>query len=162
MTVLTLDLGTNTGWAYLDVDNQVTHGVEVFKDPRMNNWRIKNAETHGARFYKFQCWLQQMMTRNIDVIVYEEMNFTTNCSAAYFYGGLRGILLATAYQHNISIHGINVVIIKKLMTGKGRATKQEIIAAVKKLGYEPEDDNAADALAILYSVVKNKDILIKH
>ena len=39
---------------------------------------------------------------------------------------------------------------KKFITGKGNAGKQAVIAAVKALGHLPEDDNEADALALLH------------
>ena len=39
--------------------------------------------------------------------------------------------------------------IKRHVTGKGNADKQAVIAAVKALGFNPADDNEADALALL-------------
>ena len=45
--------------------------------------------------------------------------------------------------------GIGVGTIKKFATGKGNAKKSAVIAAVKAWGYEPKDDNQADAIALL-------------
>ncbi len=39
--------------------------------------------------------------------------------------------------------------IKRHVTGKGNADKAAMIAAVKARGFNPVDDNEADALAIL-------------
>jgi Holliday junction resolvasome RuvABC endonuclease subunit len=36
------------------------------------------------------------------------------------------------------------------MTGKGNASKTDVIKAVKSKGHQPKDDNEADALALLY------------
>ena len=40
--------------------------------------------------------------------------------------------------------------IKKFITGKGNAGKPAVIAAVQALRHQPEDDNEADALALLH------------
>jgi Holliday junction resolvasome RuvABC endonuclease subunit len=39
--------------------------------------------------------------------------------------------------------------IKRFATGKGNADKSEVIAALRARGFEPADDNEADAIAIL-------------
>ena len=39
--------------------------------------------------------------------------------------------------------------IKRHVTGKGNADKDAVIAAVRALGFDPADDNEADALALL-------------
>ena len=39
--------------------------------------------------------------------------------------------------------------IKRFIAGKGNADKAAVIAAVRKRGFAPEDDNEADAVAIL-------------
>ena len=39
--------------------------------------------------------------------------------------------------------------IKRFATSKGNADKQAMIAAVRARGFEPADDNEADAIAIL-------------
>jgi Holliday junction resolvasome RuvABC endonuclease subunit len=44
--------------------------------------------------------------------------------------------------------------IKKFMTGKGNATKEEMIAAAKLRGFDPKTDDEADALGILFLALK--------
>ena len=39
------------------------------------------------------------------------------------------------------------------MTGKGNADKKAVIEAVRRLGFNPSDDNEADALALLHWAV---------
>ena len=55
------------------------------------------------------------------------------------WGELRGI----PYE------GVPVGTIKRHATGKGNAPKQAMIDAVRAKGFSPEDDNEADAIAIL-------------
>ena len=45
--------------------------------------------------------------------------------------------------------------IKKHITGKGNAPKEDVIAAVKNKGFLPIDDNEADSLALLDFVLTN-------
>ena len=40
--------------------------------------------------------------------------------------------------------------IKKHATGKGNANKAAMIATMQALGFQPADDNEADALALLH------------
>jgi Holliday junction resolvasome RuvABC endonuclease subunit len=45
--------------------------------------------------------------------------------------------------------GVPVGTIKRHATGRGNASKQEVIDAMRRLGHPVSDDNEADALAIL-------------
>ncbi len=46
--------------------------------------------------------------------------------------------------------GVPVGTIKKFATGNGNASKLAMVAAMKERGHKPQDDNEADALALLY------------
>ena len=48
--------------------------------------------------------------------------------------------------------------IKKHATGKGNASKDEMVAAMRLLGHEPADDNEADALALLYFALTAQEV----
>jgi Holliday junction resolvasome RuvABC endonuclease subunit len=48
--------------------------------------------------------------------------------------------------------------IKKHITGKGNADKLAVIKAVQALGFNPKDDNEADALALLSFAMKQESI----
>ena len=49
----------------------------------------------------------------------------------------------------IPYQGVPVGTIKRFIAGKGNADKDAVIAAIRARGFEPADDNEADALAIL-------------
>jgi Holliday junction resolvasome RuvABC endonuclease subunit len=42
--------------------------------------------------------------------------------------------------------------IKRFITGKGNASKSEVIEAIHEKGFSPRDDNEADALALMFCV----------
>ncbi|MBV5324571.1 MAG: hypothetical protein J0626_04495 [Rhodospirillaceae bacterium] len=69
--------------------------------------------------------------------------------AAHFYGGFLAHLTAWCELKCIPYQGVPVGTIKRHATGKGNAGKEAVISAMRSKGFNPEDDNEADALAIL-------------
>ena len=54
-----------------------------------------------------------------------------------------------AWWASLPYQGVPVGTWKRHACGKGNADKQAVIAAVRERGFEPADDNEADAIAIL-------------
>lgn len=144
---LALDLGTTTGWAMLGQNNQITSGVVYFKPQRY--------EGGGMRYLRFQGWLDEInqLGDKINQVYFEEVRNHKGCDAAHVYGGLLAHLTAWCEQKQIPYSGVPVGTIKKHITGKGNSGKELIIKAVQNLGFNPADDNEADALALLNFVV---------
>jgi hypothetical protein len=107
-----------------------------------------------------------METRNIagaiDAVYFEEVRRHLGVDAAHAYGGFLGGLMAWCEEHSIPYEGVSVGIIKKFITGKGNAGKTAVINAVKAFGYNPEDDNEADALALLHYATQQHEIGRSH
>jgi Holliday junction resolvasome RuvABC endonuclease subunit len=78
--------------------------------------------------------------------------------AAHAYGGFMAHLTAWCEHHQIPYQGVPVGTIKKHATGKGNASKDEMIAAMKALGHSPTDDNEADALALLHYALTQQEV----
>ncbi|MBB6160140.1 crossover junction endodeoxyribonuclease RuvC [Bartonella doshiae] len=143
-TILCLDLGTKTGWAICGADGRITSDTEHFQSRRF--------EGGGMRYLRFKRWLIELKRSvdEIDAVYFEEVRRHIGTDAAHVYGGLLGHLTAWCEHHQIPYEGIPVGTIKKATTGKGNASKEEMIKAVRTKGHNPKDDNEADALAILY------------
>ncbi|UNE55284.1 crossover junction endodeoxyribonuclease RuvC [Bartonella machadoae] len=143
-TILCLDLGTKTGWAIRGVDGHIFSGTVNFQSRRF--------EGGGMRYLRFKQWLTEMKVTagSIDAVYFEEVRRHVGTDAAHVYGGLLATLAKWCEHHQIPYEGIPVGTIKKETTGKGNASKEEIIKAMCAKGHEPKDDNEADALAILY------------
>ena len=142
-TILALDLGTTTGWALRDRTGRITSGTESFKPRRF--------EGGGMRFLRFKGWLTELKAHaeGIDALVFEEVRRHVSTDAAHAYGGFLATLTAWCEHHQIPYQGVPVGTIKKHATGKGNASKEDVIAAVQARGHDPVDDNEADALALL-------------
>tara|TARA_B100001564_G_scaffold307817_1_gene277872 strand:+ start:266 stop:748 length:483 start_codon:yes stop_codon:yes gene_type:complete len=148
--ILALDLGTHTGWAACDDTGFVTSGMIHFKTTRFDGG--------GIRYLKFKRWLTEVKQSLdvIDEIYFEEVRRHSGVDAAHAYGGFMATLTSWCEHHQIPYQGIPVGTIKKHITGKGNANKQAIINAVKALGFNPIDDNEADAIALLNLILTNQ------
>ncbi|WP_273756879.1 crossover junction endodeoxyribonuclease RuvC [Bartonella sp. MM73XJBT] len=153
-TILCLDLGTKTGWAICGADGHITSDTEHFQSRRF--------EGGGMRYLRFKKWLSELKRSvdEIDAVYFEEVRRHVGTDAAHVYGGFLATLTAWCEHHQIPYEGIPVGTIKKATTGKGNASKEEMIKAICSKGHTPKDDNEADALAILY-LMKEGDIHVQ-
>jgi Holliday junction resolvasome RuvABC endonuclease subunit len=147
LSVLTLDLGTQTGWALRDRSGTITSGSISFKPGRF--------EGGGMRFLRFKHWLDEVreLAQGLDAVYFEEVRRHAGVDAAHAYGGFLAHLTAWCEHHGVPYQGIPVGTIKKHATGKGNADKAAMLAAARAWGYAPVDDNEADALALLRFVL---------
>ena len=150
-TILALDLGTTTGWALRGGDGHIISGSASFRPQRF--------EGGGMRFLRFKTWLAELNAHadGIDALVFEEVRRHAGVDAAHAYGGFLATLTAWCEHHGIPYQGVPVGTIKKHATGKGNASKDEMMAAMRARGYLPADDNEADALALLHWAIQQHD-----
>jgi Holliday junction resolvasome RuvABC endonuclease subunit len=149
-TILALDLGTRMGWAWRDSTGLIDHGSEDFAYP-------KNAPM-GKRFVNFQNWLDGPGALEFhDVVIYEDVRRHAGTAAAHMYGGFQALLLAQCVRRNVPTDWLGVGEIKKHATGKGNAPKDAVIAAMQARGFQPQDDNDADALALLFAYLDKEE-----
>jgi Holliday junction resolvasome RuvABC endonuclease subunit len=139
MKLLALDLGTATGWAVGEVDRKPVYGTEGFALGRFDGG--------GMRFLRFQRWLEEVL-QGVDQLAYEEVRRHLGTDAAHVYGGLQAILTKECELRAIPYQAVPVGTIKRFATGRGNASKQDMLAAITARGYLPLDDNAADAIAL--------------
>ena len=142
-SILALDLGSTTGWAVRNSRCRILHGTAEFRPSRY--------EGGGMRYLRFGKWLDQTLeiTGGIDAVYFEEVRRHIGTDAAHVFGGLLATLTAWCEERAIPYQGVPVGTWKRHACGKGNASKEDVIAAMRKLGFEPVDDNEADAIAIL-------------
>jgi Holliday junction resolvasome RuvABC endonuclease subunit len=151
--ILALDLGTQTGWALSSADQPITSGSESFKPQRF--------EGGGMRYLRFKRWLTEIKQSvdSIDAVYFEEVRRHAGVDAAHAYGGFLATLTAWCEHHQIPYQGVPGGTIKKHATGKGNASKAEMIASTIKRGFNPADDNEADALALLHWALETQEVI---
>ena len=145
MKLLALDIATKTGW----------------KSPTASGtWDLtpNKGESSGMKLIRFRAKLIEIIkAENIRIIAYERpAGF--HKQALIVAGELVGVLKMVAEEHHIHLACYSATEIKKFATGKGNATKEEMIKAAQKKGYNPQDDNEADAIH-LYDLAIQKLLL---
>lgn len=142
-TLLALDLGTTTGWALRARDGLITSGTASFRSGRFDGG--------GMRYLRFTNWLTELdrLSGPISAIWFEEVRRHVGTDAAHVFGGMLATLTAWAELRGVPYEGVPVGTWKRRVCGKGNASKEAIIAAIRARGFRPADDNEADALAIL-------------
>jgi hypothetical protein len=142
-TILALDLGTTTGWALRSQDGLITSGTVSLRPGRFDGG--------GMRYLRFANWLAELerLSGPISAIWFEEVRRHAGTDAAHVYGGLMATLTAWGEMRCVPYQGVAVGTIKRHATGKGNASKQDMVAAARARGFSPADDNEADAIAIL-------------
>jgi Holliday junction resolvasome RuvABC endonuclease subunit len=141
MALLTIDLGTTTGWCLRSGANSVS-----------GTWSLKGDrfEGGGMRFVRFRAELDALHAKTpVKYVAYEAVHRHAGTAAAHIYGGLMATLTAWCETHGIPYEGVGVGTIKKHVTGNGAASKAAMIAAARKYGFDPSDDNEADAIALM-------------
>ena len=146
--VLAIDLGTTTGWAHKSPDGLITSGTVSFRPSRFDGG--------GMRYLRFQNWLSEMdrLSGPLSAIYFEEVRRHIGTDAAHVFGGLMAVLTAWAEMRGVPYQGVPVGTIKKSATGRGNAPKQAMIDAARARGFDPKDDNEADAIAILFWAIE--------
>ena len=140
--ILSLDIATKTGWK-----TETSSGV----------WNLKpnRGESEGMRVVRFKAKVRELIQlENIDLIAYERpagMHKSSIMVASEMVGVLKDLCI----ELNIDSACYSASEIKKFATGKGNANKEAMIEAATKLGYNPQDDNEADAIH-LYLLTKKE------
>lgn len=164
MIICAVDLGAKTGLATYVSETRNMHSktVDFVKDfkklasPKFQNFK-KNKYAKYAVFYdKIKNYI-----KHADVVVYEKVRRHISADSAHAYGAFEAMLQIACIELNIECVTLEVSSIKKSATGKGNATKDEMIAAVNAKGHNVGDDNAADAVAMIMFFLKSKHVSSK-
>jgi Holliday junction resolvasome RuvABC endonuclease subunit len=151
IVILTLDLGSHTGWALRGSDGTITSGTAHFQPHRF--------EGGGMRYLRFKCWLAEVgrAAGAVHAVYFEEVRRHAGVNAAHAYGGFLAHLTAWCEQRQVPYQGVPVGTIKKHATGLGNASKAAMVAAIQAKGYPVTDDNEADAIALLHWAMAQVD-----
>jgi len=144
MKILALDIATVTGWK-----TETSSGT----------WNLKpnRGESEGMRVVRFKAKVKEMVElENISLISYERPAglFKSSIMVA---SEMVGVLKLLCIEKGIDLACYSATEIKKFATGKGNANKDAMIQAAKDLGFNPSDDNEADAIH-LYNLTKKDTI----
>lgn len=133
--ILALDIATKTGWK-----TRTASGVWDLK--------VNRGESEGMRVVRFYSKVKELiLLEDIDIVAYERAGGMFK-GAIIVESEMIGALKLFCTENNIDLACYSATEIKKFATGKGNAKKEAMIEAAKELGYNPKDDNEADAIHI--------------
>jgi crossover junction endodeoxyribonuclease RuvC len=138
--LLAIDLGTSCGWA-----RGFAHaGPPLYGTLNLSPGRFSGG---GMRFVRFQNELEVLLD-GVGRVAFEEVRRHRGVDAAHIYGGLMATLTATCERMSIPYEGIPVGTWKRAFTGKGNASKQDVVDEAARRGYNPKTEDEADALGV--------------
>ena len=144
MKILALDIATVCGFR-----TETASGVWNFN-------KQKRGDSYGMRLIRFKSSIKEILDlEEIDVVVYERPAGMFK-SSIIVASEMIGVLIALCEERQIQYTAYSATEIKKFATGKGNAKKEDMIKAAIALGFNPADDNEADAIH-LYNLAK-KDL----
>jgi Holliday junction resolvasome RuvABC endonuclease subunit len=153
MNIFALDLATKTGWS----TNIHGRRCGVIEFP------IKRGERPGMRFLRCRAWLNEMwrlLDQQIEIIVYEQAHHRGGAATACCVGLVTEVQ-AFAAEHDIELMPVHTATLKKFSTGSGRASKQDMVKTAKERGWNPQDDNEADACLLLEYALAELNVAVK-
>ena len=140
MNILALDIATTTGWK-----TETASGV----------WKLrqKKDDSTGMKLVRLKSYLKELIElERIELVAYERPAGMFK-SAIISESELIGVVLLLCEELSLQCTAYSPTEIKKFATGKGNAKKIDMIAKAVELGYNPADDNEADAIH-LYRLAK--------
>lgn len=146
MRILGVDPGlASVGWGVLEYPKG---------GPQDVSWgtiRTKAGEDLAQRLLYIARSLGDVITdTRPDAVVVEELFFATNVKTAIVVAQARGAILLAAAEKGVPVFEYTPLQIKKAVSGRGGASKQQVqkmVATLLGLSEVPRPDHAADALA---------------
>lgn len=101
------------------------------------------------RWIEFRAWLCRLLdVAPADVIVYEQAHHRGG-AATHVAHSLISCVETVAAERGIEVTSRHTATIKKHAIGAGRGGKEAMMSAAFEMGWNPQDDNEADALWLL-------------
>jgi len=157
MIILGVDPSLNsTGFCFLNCTQD--NSFKTIEYGSIDNNKLENTFEKIANIYKILD--EKMSTNPIDLISIEETFVNVNPRTSLKLGMVRGCIYTLAIKYDTKIVEYEPKFIKKTITGKGSADKNQILYMTKHLinGFNPKNDDESDAAAIAITAYFMKNI----
>ncbi len=156
MIVLGIDPGTAvTGYGVVRARGMRTAGDAELLECGVI--RTKPSEPLAARLADIYEGVRELIDRHRpQAIAVEDVFYARNVRTTVVLGHARGVVLLAAQQANLEIHEYPPAEIKKSVTGRGAATKEQVqfmVTKLLRLKSAPQPADAADGVAAALACV---------
>ncbi|MGD9495579.1 MAG: crossover junction endodeoxyribonuclease RuvC [Armatimonadota bacterium] len=148
MRILGIDTGlADTGYGIIDAEDDACRIVEagVISTGADEDLAVRLRRIHDAL-----CALLDEFA--VDCVVVEDLYAEyPHPRTAIMMGHARGVIILAASQHAVKVESYPASLVKKSLTGNGRASKEQVRRMVVQalgLSQAPEPDHVSDALAL--------------
>lgn len=155
-SILALDLGTTTGWAFRNRAGIVTAGSWLLQTKAATTAaaKLRMDRRLDARIPALFAKLVGMYRDHenpIDFMVFEDVQFSQYTQQTQLWSSFRAVMWLFAAHNAIDIDCCPVKTLKKFGTGNGAADKAQMMREAARLfpNVPIVDDNCADALHLL-------------
>ena len=162
-----LFLGLDTGYARLGYS--ILSLASTKTQPSLMHYGVIETSPHepdGDRLLTIEASLTNTITgQKIRSCALEEVFIRKSISTGVRLLEARGVILLVLARHQIPVHSVSPTSMKRMVTGSGSASKQQIQRVVMKiLGLQemPQPDDAADAIALSLCAWLEYKSLITH
>lgn len=144
LKILSLDPATLCGWAH-------SSGASGYWD-----LNLKRDESPGMKLLKLRSKLTETKnTIGVDLLAYEAVRYAAGGHALIALAEIQGQIKAWCLENGVEYKGYSSTSIKTHATGKGRASKAEMVsAAIRISGKVVESEDEADAICLMSLVKK--------
>lgn len=166
--LLSLDLGTNLGWARLmtglgaaGVGSLIDAGTVELASRK----ELVEAKRHrwdrrlDLRAERLAAWLDAQ--EGVSMVVFEDVKFASSQAQAHLWASFRGVVWSWATHHSIKIDCLDTSKLKLWTTGNGAAKKDSMRFYAERrwsdLVLPKHDDNAVDAICLLKWAMQTYD-----
>jgi Holliday junction resolvasome RuvABC endonuclease subunit len=123
--ILGIDPASACGWARVEFPSGLllNRGVWTLQHGRL--------EGGGMMFVRLETWLLEVTAQRPTLIAMEEVKRHLGTAAAHLYGGITAIISRVCEEIDVPYTAVPVGTWKKLATGRGNASKDEVLVAAK-------------------------------
>lgn len=154
MTTLALDIALKTGWAFRDLYGRIHSGVWLTDKPARKH--------EGEPLHRLERWIVEAVIKQDVTRLVVERPVTKGSNSSPLQVQMSGVALLVAGRYGLAFEYASPMTVKKAVTGRGDADKEQMIQAAETiLGRKVIDDNEADAVSVLLAAEAGKHIAAK-
>jgi len=111
-------------------------GISILKEEKVLYWKVirTDGDDIGKRLLKIYREIKSIIKEwNPEIAAFEEIIFHKSFRSLVTLGAVRGIVLLALSEEGVRIKEYSPTLIKKTLTGNGRASKKQVAFIVRKI-----------------------------